>query len=73
MKVSLKALRVNAELTQEDVAKELGVSVDTVKNIEAGKRELRVSELKTVCALYGCTFDDIFMPEGYAKSESASA
>ncbi len=62
MKVSLKAARVNANLTQEQVGKVLGFSKDTVKHIECGKRELRVNELDCLCTIYQCTRDDIFLP-----------
>lgn len=37
MKISLKAARVNANLTQEEVAEKLGVSKHTVINWENGK------------------------------------
>ncbi len=62
MKISLKAARVNVNLTQEQVGKILGFSKDTVKHIENGKRELRVNELDRLCAIYHCTRDDIFLP-----------
>lgn len=68
MQVSLKAARVNAELTQVEVANALGWSVDTVKNIETGKRDLKVVELAAMCDLYHCRFDDIILPDGTAFS-----
>lgn len=69
MKVSLKAARVNAELTRKEVVKHLGFSIDTLKAIERGKRELRVPELYILCELYNCTMDDIFLPYNSPKSE----
>ena len=72
MKISLKAARVNAELTRKDVAKHLGFSTDTLKFIENGRRDLRVSELNILCKLYKCTIDDIFLPFDFAKSEKVN-
>ena len=69
MKVSLKAARVNANLTRKDVVKKLGFSTDTLKSIENGKREVRASELYILCDLYKCTIDDIFLPFNSPKSE----
>lgn len=62
MKVSLKSARVNANLTQRDVANHLGVSIDVIKKMESGKRELTVSEFYLLCDLYHCTYDDIILP-----------
>lgn len=70
MKISLKAARVNAELTRKDVVKHLGFSTDTLKLIENGRRDLRVSELNILCNLYNCTIDDIFLPFDFSKSEN---
>lgn len=69
MKVSLKAARVNAELTRKEVVKYLGFSIDTLKSIENGKREVKITELYILCDLYNCTIDDIFLPFNFAKSE----
>lgn len=69
MKVSLKAARVNANLTRKEVAEKLGFSTDTLKSIENGKREIRVSEFNVLCGLYNCTVDDIFLPFNSPKSE----
>ena len=52
MKVSLNAARVNAELTRREVAKKLGFSIDTLKSIENGKRDVKVSELNYLCSMY---------------------
>lgn len=69
MKVSLKAARVNANLTQAEAGKALGVSKDTIKSIENGKRGLEVMECDKLCEIYGCTRDDIFLPYEIAKSD----
>lgn len=69
MKVSLKAARVNANMTQKEVGEILGVSKDTIKLIEKGKRSVKVVEFDMLCQLYKCTRDDIFLPYEIAKSD----
>lgn len=68
MKVSLKAARVNANMTQEQAGTILGVSKDTIKAMESGKRGIKVTEFDSLCEAYGCTRDDIFLPHSNTKS-----
>ena len=64
MKVSLKAMRVNAELTQEQVTQMLGKKDPHILiDIESGKRDLTYNELLKLCDIYGCTIDDIILPK----------
>lgn len=64
MKVSLKALRVNANLTQEEATKLLGKKDPKIlMDIESGKRDLTYQELMKLCEIYGCTMDDILLPK----------
>ena len=71
MRVSLKAARVNAELKQSEVAEALNVPVDRVKYLESreGSAKIKYEVLLTLCALYKCTPDDIFLPIDYPESE----
>ena len=71
MRVSLKAARVNAELKQSEVAEKMGISVDRVKYLETKEGSARITYemLLSLCLLYGCTPDDIFLPIDYPKSE----
>ena len=69
MKVSLKAARVNAELTQSEAGGRLGVSKDTIKAMESGKREIKITEFKRLCRIYHCREDDIILPFNSPKSE----
>lgn len=70
MKVSLKAARVNAGMTQAEAGKVLDLSKDSIKSIENGSRELRIREFDLLCIAYGCTRDDIFLPYEIAKSDN---
>lgn len=63
MNISLKAARVNANMTQREWAESLNVTVDTVLNWEKGKSEPRLSELRKMSELSGIPMDYIFVPE----------
>lgn len=60
--VTLKAARVNADLTQKELAERLNVTVDTVINWESGKSEPRMGQLKQISELSGIPMDFIFVP-----------
>lgn len=63
MKITLKAARVNAGLTQEEVAKKVNKSKNTIVNYENGKSIPDIETGKVLAALYGCSIDDlIFLP-----------
>lgn len=49
---SLKAARVNAGLTQEQVARRLGRNIMTVSSWEAGRTSPKWSDLKKLAKLY---------------------
>lgn len=63
MQVSIKAARINARLSQEDVAKALHVTIQTVGNWEAGRTAPRVDQFRQLAEVYGCTISDIVLPE----------
>lgn len=58
-KMKLKALRVNLNLSQEDAAKELGVSQKTLSNWETGKTYPDQPQIENICRVYGVTYDFI--------------
>lgn len=58
-KITLKAARVNAGLSQREAAHRLKVSRDTVINWENGKSVPRISKVEPICMLYGVMYDDI--------------
>ena len=71
MKISLKALRVNANLSQQESADILGVTVRTIQNWESRVTFPTAMQLVRICQAYNCTLDDIdiFLPNALAKSE----
>jgi len=62
-KISLAAARVNAGLTQNDVAKVLKVGKQTVVSWEKGKSEPKMSQSRQLSELYNMPLDYIFLPE----------
>ncbi len=62
-KITLKAARVNAGLTQSEAAKQLQVSNKTLWAWENGKSVPSVSRIDAICTLYGMNYDNlIFLP-----------
>lgn len=62
MKISLKAARVNMNLTQEDVANALHKSKGTINAWENGKSEIDKANFDALCRLYKLSGDEIFLP-----------
>ena len=63
LKISLKAARVNANLSQKKAAEELGVSNNTLGDWENGKSYPKVDKIPAICELYGVEYDNIiFLP-----------
>lgn len=58
-KISLKAARVNADLTQREAAKALGIDVSTLQNYEAGKTVPDWEMVKKIESLYSFPADYI--------------
>lgn len=68
MKVSLKALRVNAGLSQKEAAKNIGITAKTIQNWESNETFPTAAQLVKICAIYNCSLNDIFLPDTLAKS-----
>lgn len=61
-KIKLKAARVNAEMTQEDVAKALHRNKQTIVNWENGVTEIRVHDLIALSELYNMPIEYLEVP-----------
>ena len=68
LRISLAAARVNAGLTQSDVAEKMRVSKATIVSWEKGKVSLGVAELDYLSRLYNIPIDNIFLPSNSTKS-----
>lgn len=63
MKISLKAAWVNANLTQEDAAKAMGKTKQTIVNWESGRCEIKYRDMEKLSELYGMPMEYIDVPE----------
>ena len=59
MKITLKAARINADLTQQEVADKLGVSKHTIFNWEGGITKPKKHTLMVLASIYNVNVDDI--------------
>ena len=69
MAMTLKAARVNAGYTQFDVANRLHVSPTTVSAWENGQNDIKASDFKALCDLYGESMDAIILPTKNIRNE----
>ncbi|MDO5339259.1 MAG: helix-turn-helix transcriptional regulator [Eubacteriales bacterium] len=60
LQISLAAARVNAGLTQEEVAKNMKISKNTLVNWEKGTSEPTVTQGLRLSELYNMPLDNIF-------------
>lgn len=69
MKLTLKALRANSNLTQREAAKAVGVSPDTWHNYERGKTFPDVLTIRKIEKAFHVRYSDIiFLPDDTIKS-----
>jgi len=55
----MKAARINANLTQAEMASRLGVTKKTIGSWESGKTKPKLDKVEPICALLGVGYDDI--------------
>lgn len=72
MKVSFKAARVNAKISQTDAAKYLGVAQSTLQRWE-NDGSVPVQAVVKMCDLYGCTIDDFDLSPNTNNTEGDEA
>ena len=61
-KITLRAARVNAGYTQDELAEKLKVSRATVNAWERGRADLKPHHLYAFCYATGVSEDDIILP-----------
>lgn len=59
-KLTLKAARVNAGLTQKQAAQKLGIAQTTLHNYESGKSMPNIAMLQRIEDAYGVEYKDLF-------------
>lgn len=67
-KVTIAGARTTKGLTQDELARKIGVSRSAVQKWESGKSDMRVSQLKAIAEVTGFSMDDFLLPKEYAKS-----
>lgn len=66
-KFTLKTARDRLKMTQEEAAKRIGISQDTLSNYERGKSYPDIPILKKIEEVYQVTYDQlIFLPRNNA-------
>lgn len=64
--ISLKAARINANMTQKEVSEKLGISVATIQNYENGKSFPDIITIRKLENLYKFPSDYIFFESNNA-------
>lgn len=59
MKNKLKEYRINADLSQRELAKILNISYTTIQNIE-NEKDFKVSTLFEICEYFNISLNDFF-------------
>ena len=67
MKKNLRKLRKDAEISQDGLAKQMGVDRSTIAKWETGEASPRADKLPQIAEILGCTIDDLF--EGKDRAE----
>ena len=60
----LADLRAEQGMTQADLARELGVSRQTVISLEKGKYDPSLPLAFRIAGVFGCRIEDVFSPNG---------
>lgn len=63
VQISMAAARVNAKMTQNEAAREMSVSKNTIVNWEKGTTSPTISQARKLAAIYGIPLDYIFLPQ----------
>lgn len=63
VKISLAAARVNARMSQEEMAEFIGVNTSTIHNWENGKSEPNLTQLRKISIVSKIPIDFIYIPE----------
>ena len=61
--LKLKASRAALDLSQEELAKEVGVSRQTINAIEKGDYNPTINLCRAICKALGKTLDELFWEE----------
>ena len=70
VKITIRAARVNAGLSQKEAADHLGISSKTLGNWEKGVTFPPADKVSGICELYGVSYDHLnFLPSDSLKAK----
>lgn len=70
LRMSIRAARVNVNLSQKEAAEHLGVSNKTLGSWENGITYPPADKIPEICELYGVSYDDLnFLPTDSLKAK----
>ena len=69
-KISMKAARVNANVSRREIADKMGVSMRTIESWENGSRLPKLASLKMFAEICGFDVSDIFLPTNLCLKEN---
>ena len=64
MKITLAAARVNAGMTQQEAADKVGVTKQTIYNMENNRNNIQLPTLLKLCEIYNISLDNLKLKEG---------
>ena len=67
MKNTLKVHRAAADLTQEALARELGVTRQTIVSIESGKYDPSIGLAFKIARFFRVRIEDVFTPDNFVE------
>ena len=56
----MKKIRLDRELSQENIAEELKVDSSTIGRYESGERPIKFEQVATLAEFYGMTLDELY-------------
>ena len=71
-RISLKAARVNANMTQDVVAQRLNKTKQTIVNWETGVTDIKYNDLRALSELYHMPIEYLNIPERKERKSSKS-
>ena len=67
-KISLKMARIKTGMTQEEIAKKLGISRNTYMDYERYDTPMRITTAIDFCRIVDIPMDEIFFEKNYTSS-----
>lgn len=58
-KITLRAARVNSNLTLKDVSEKVGISINTLHSYETGKSKISAQTATFLCDIYNININNI--------------